>query len=195
MKKTNISSFIFVCCIICLNAAGQQKTNRVKFSSINTVGVTHGSNGHSFAFQTTNGIKYSNWNLGLNTGLDFYQLRSIDVMADVRYQFCNKKIRPFIYGAAGTPFTIVKTGYDKADGAHPDYKRTLCAEAGIGCNIMLNKKQAFTFSTGFAYKHIAYTQYLGVTNTFPNVDPWVYVKPDRFDYYFRRIAVRAGFSF
>ena len=173
-----------------------QKTGnekRIRFHSINQVGVLAGSSDAALQLQTINGIKNKTWFTGLGIGLDYYYSRSVPFFLDARKNIFNKSITPFIYADGGYQFPwpskkdedVTWWGDEKTEGG-------LYYELGIGYKTPVFKKMQLLFSAGYSYKHLSKTV---------NSVPWLSLRPappesyEKYEYSFRRIAIKAGLSF
>jgi hypothetical protein len=88
--------------LMSLCATAQKKVN---FSSQNYAGLLEGEHGSSLQLQTINGLKFSNWFVGLGTGIDWYYRRSIPVFTSVNMDFLKKEKRSFyLSGNVGINF-------------------------------------------------------------------------------------------
>ncbi len=177
-----------------LHAAGQSSAPKEKmhFSSTNTLGLLVGGSGEGAAVQTINGVRYKSWNFGIGTGIDWYGIRSIPLVADVRRSFTNKKYKPFVYGNAGINFPW-ESGYGYSVGfssIETSYKNAFCGELGLGYKVSLKNQTAITMSAGFSYKEIKVQE----TNIVSGI-PGFSKSTSLYEYYYRRIAIRMGFSF
>ncbi|MEO7309866.1 MAG: hypothetical protein ABIX01_05690 [Chitinophagaceae bacterium] len=164
---------------------------KVQFSSINLIGILAGGSGQGAAVQTTNGICYKHWNAGIGTGIDWYGVRSIPLVADIRRSFTNKKCKPFVYGNAGVNFPW-ENGYGYNVGfssVETTYKNGFCGEMGLGYKVSLKNHAAIVVSAGFSYKEIKGEQIS--SSGIPGFEKTTSL----YDYYYRRIAIRMGFSF
>ena len=56
--------------------ASAQK-NKIHFRSINSFGLIGGESQVSTAYQTVNGIRFSNWFSGVGVGIDNYQYKTL----------------------------------------------------------------------------------------------------------------------
>src|SRR5438045_2506679 len=84
--------------------AVNSNSQKVKFSSINQLGLLNGSKGESWTVQTINGFKKDKWFGGVGAGLDLYNERTIPVFFDVRRDITSKKNAPFVYADGGVNF-------------------------------------------------------------------------------------------
>jgi hypothetical protein len=106
MKQILFTAIIFLAFGNCANA--QKK--RLKFSSINQVGILKGSSDQTYQFQTINGVKYQTWFAGVGVGLEEYYLKTIPLFVDVRKSLFLDKASPFVYANLGASFPIDKDG-------------------------------------------------------------------------------------
>jgi len=181
-----------------LNAVAQSSAQKEKihFSSTNTIGLLVGGSGEGAAVQSINGIRYKNWNFGIGTGIDWYGVRSIPLVADVRKAFTNKKYKPFVYANGGINFAWDNGygyGYSIGFGStYTDikYDNAFCGEFGAGYKVSFKNQTAFVMSAGFSYKEIKVLQ----TNTNTGI-PGFAKSTSSSEYYYRRIALRVGFCF
>ena len=172
-------------------AQSSPSKEKVHFSSINTLGIMAGGSGEGMAMQTINGVRYKNWNFGIGTGIDWYGIRSIPLIADVRRSFTNKKYKPFVYTNAGANFPWA-TGDNYSIGfgsIETNYKPAFCGEFGLGYKVSFKNQTAFVMSAGFSYKEIRVEQ-ISSTGI-----PGFGKTTSSFEYYYRRIAVRMGVNF
>ncbi|MES2774454.1 MAG: hypothetical protein V4722_09730 [Bacteroidota bacterium] len=178
-----------------LHAAAQSSSaqkEKVHFSSNNNLGILVGGGGEGATVQTINGVRYKSWNFGIGTGIDWYGVRSIPLVADVRRSFTNKKFKPFVYGNGGINFPWAtgdsySIGFSSIETA---YKNAFYGEFGLGYKVSLKNQTAITMSAGFSYKEIKVEQ----TNTNIGI-PGFSKTYSSYEYYYRRIAIRMGFSF
>ena len=178
-----------------LQASGQlsSKKEKIHFSSINSLGLLVGSSGQGAAVQTTNGIGYKSWNFGIGTGIDWYGVRSIPLVADVRHSFTNNKNKPFVYANGGINFPW-QDGYGYSIGfstVEVKYKNAFCGEMGLGYKVALKNQTAVVLSAGFSYKEIKVEQ----TDSNNGFIPGTGKTTSSYEYYYRRIAIRIGFCF
>ncbi len=151
-----------------------------------------GGTGEGMAMQTTNGVRYKSWNFGIGTGIDWYGVRSIPLIADVRRCFTNKKYKPFVYTNAGVNFPW-ESGGTQFTGSlfetQTNYEPAFCGEFGVGYKVSFKNQTAFVMSAGFSYKEIR------VEQTSSTGIPGFGKTTNFYEYYYRRIAVRMGINF
>lgn len=186
MKTYLITS---VCLMLYINNWAQKKP---VFHSINQFGVTTGSSGESFSVQTINGIKYKQYSAGVGIGLDWYSTRTVPIFIDVRREFGQQAHKPFVYANLGASRAWWKGNISENSTSKIENHTRACWEAGAGYNIHLKNKTALVLSVGYSFKQVSYSQ--PYVNTFNNT--WLpYTSLNRYDYYYKRIAIRAGISF
>lgn len=186
MKTLTVTIFsLLSCCCFSQTAGGKAK---LQFSSINTIGFSTGTSGETANLQTINGLRYKSWNVGIGTGIDWCGVKSVPLIADVRKTFSANKHKPFAYANAGVDFAWPKET-DAYKYSNTNYKNGFTAETGVGYNIQLKNQTALVLSAGFGYKHQTYEQ---------SYDYFIAIWPSpqnnqvTYDYYYRRIIIRAG---
>lgn len=182
--------------LACTLANAQKKP--IKYNNITNIGWLNGSSQNAFTLQTINGITIDQWQLGLGVGLDNYGTKSIPVFVDVRRSFGNKKWQPLVYADAGVNYTLRWGNFAVKDFNNEyyfDVNNTFYGELGVGLSKKISKKTSLNITAGFSYKHLSYTQdnlsYMFTTAS-------SYYPPDsysNFDFYYRRLALRAGIQF
>jgi len=188
---------IITICLLTIAGAvhAQQKRTLLKFSSINSLGLLNGQAQSAFTLQTINGVKYKTWFAGLGVSIDPYGYRSIPVFADIRKTFGNKAWQPFLYADAGVGLPI-KTDYfsDKnwwpGSIIHYNLQKPFYGEWGIGINRAINKSANFIFAIGYSYKNFSYTETQSMGD-FPILNPI----SNKYDFYYKRVAVKMGLQF
>ena len=72
------------------SALSAQK-KKVRFQSINQFAMVGGENHVNTAFQTINGIKFSDWFAGIGIGIDNYRYKTLPLFLDGRWHFGEDK--------------------------------------------------------------------------------------------------------
>jgi hypothetical protein len=144
------------------------------------------------AFQTVNGIQFSNWFTGIGIGIDNYRYHTMPLFFDGRWNFGIEK-RAFIYGEVGYNFPM-KNKPGKEIPYYNTYHFTggFYSDFGTGYLFPLNKKTSMIFSLGFSYKKVE--SKIGSGNICPFVGP-CYVDYTKYDYNFNRMILKAGLFF
>ena len=178
--------------LVVFNLASAQSPlykKKLVFSSINSIGLLSGSSGDNFTVQTINGVRCNQWNIGVGTGLDWYGIRTIPLVADVRRYFTKNKNQPFLYANGGISFVWAKTLPETLYYTNKvDYKRSFCGEVGLGYKVALKNATSLALSAGYSYKKISFDQYYyaGIRGT---------ELKETYSYNYRRIALRIGLQF
>lgn len=130
-----------------------QKKN-IQFHSINTAAMVGGESPLSSAFQTVNGIRFSNWFSGIGIGIDNYRYNTIPLFMDAR-RFFGKEKKAFIYGDFGYNFPM-KNKPEKDIYYYNSYhfSGSIYSDLGIGYQIYLNKNSCLLFSVGNSFKKL-----------------------------------------
>jgi hypothetical protein len=154
--------------------------NKVKFSSINQVGVLGNQSTTTITAQTVNGACYKGWFAGGGVGLDFHQYFTVPIFLDIRKEFGKRDQKPFVYVDGG-----VNIYSDDRDGLY-DYKNGGYFDGGIGYAFYFHKRQAVLLSAGYSYKSFKKDHSWG--------ESWNHTV-DTYHYNYNRLAVKVGFRF
>ena len=171
-----------------LTVIAQQPKEKVKFASVNSLGLLAGSRGEALSIQTIAGLKVKKWFAGIGTGLDFYEVRTIPLFADVRWQL--RAINtPYIYGDIGTNFLWLKTENQFQQSKPGSSSPQLYYETGIGYKLYFANKKAMFFSAGYNTKQVkqSFKSFFGA--------PTFEFQEGNYDHYksvYRRVVIRLG---
>jgi hypothetical protein len=183
--------FTSICLLLYFTVNGQQKT-RLKFTSINEVGVAWGSTDDGLQVQTINGFYYKTFSAGLGIGLDYYWERTIPVFIDLRKDIFNKKQTPFVYADLATNLPWVKTKEENW-WYTSEYDDGIYFDVGIGYKLPVNKKLFVNMSFGYTQKSIEeMRKNKTVIDDFP---PYGSYNAENFKYTLRRFSFKAGLGF
>lgn len=192
------SLFVIGICLLSTNLVAQ--TEIVKKSTsylMPQIALLNGSSGVGSQAQLAGGLVKNNWNFGLGTGIDYYELRSVPLYADVRYHFGKAK-KAFVYANIGYNFAWAQNIDDRVYIVPPvmnTLKQSggLYADFGIGYDIRFGKNHSLALSTGYSVKqlHEEYEE-----STF-----WIWPRPTqtdptirKFDYVFKRLSLKVAYS-
>ena len=165
--------------------------NKIRFQSINSFALIGGESETSTAFQTVNGIRFSNWFSGIGIGVDNYHYKTLPLFFDARRYFGNKK-KAFVYGDLGYNFPMKnKPGKEMLYYNNYDYhfKGGMYSELGIGFKTKFIKSSSLSFSFGYSNKHLQ-----GRTGVVPDCvgcDPYWY----NYKFSYDRILLKTGIEF
>lgn len=151
MKTVLVNAIIFYC-MLC--SSTQAQSNKIRFHSINSGGITVGESQTNAMLQTINGVSFSDWFLGFGIGVDYYQYKTLPLFFDAR-KFFGKKKMGFVYGDLGYNFALKnKPGkdYNYYDFYH--FKGGVYTDFGLGLRTGFIKKSSFTFCLGYSYKQL-----------------------------------------
>lgn len=172
-----------------LRATGQNK--KIKFSSINQVGLLSGGMGEAFMLQTINGIKKDKWFAGAGTGLDFYRERTIPLFVAIRRDLINRINTPFVYADAGISFSWL-TSFQKQQKQFPISSPGLFYDLGIGWKLSGKNNRGYVFSAGYSFKQVKEkVKYSWWPAPTPRLESENY---ERHNYLYRRIVIKVGFQ-
>jgi hypothetical protein len=183
--------FTSICLLLYFTVNGQQKT-RLKFTSINEVGVAWGSTDDGLQVQTINGFYYKTFSAGLGIGLDYYWERTIPVFIDLRKDIFNKKQTPFVYADLGTNLPWVKTKEENW-WYKSEYDDGIYFDIGIGYKVPLNKTWFVNMSFGYSQKKIKETR--KNKTVIDDFSPYGNYNTENFIYTLRRVSLKAGLGF
>ena len=175
-------SFLFS---VSVQAQNDSSKPKLKFHSINQLGILEGQAGTGFQVQSINGILFRKLFLGAGIGLDYYQMRSVPLFLDLRTYLLRSQ-KPFVYVDGGTHFPWARKSFDWP----AEYKAGLFYDMGIGYSVPL-RGCAFLVSAGYSYK--AYKEIQRYPNycLTPPCPETVYNN----SYQLRRVSVKMGLSF
>lgn len=164
--------------------------NKIKFHTINNVGIAAGKSGGFGILQTINGLGYKKWFAGGGLGIDYYKYKSIPLFLDLRTSIATTNL--FVFGDIGYNFSSQnKPGKEIHYYSTYHFTGGLYHELGLGYKIPLARKNYLLFSSGYSYKEVNNT--IGVVNQCL-VAPCS-VDYSKYKYGYGRIAVKAGVSF
>lgn len=164
---------------------------KIKFHSLNSVGIIFGKSKESISIESVNGIKYKNWFTGIGLGVDYYQNKSYPLFIDARKYFWNKE-KVFAFADIGynisannSPGTDINyfTSY-KLDGG-------IYSAIGLGLRMKISKGYSLLISTGYSYKQMQ-GKYTVINPCLTGVCPKDYYT---FIYGYGRILLKAGIGF
>ena len=143
---------ILIVSLICISTTAQK--NKIRFQSINSFGLIGGESPASTAYQTVNGIRFSNWFSGIGIGIDNYQYKTLPLFFDLRRYFGSEK-KIFVYGDLGYNFPVKdKPGKEMIYYGNYHFKGGIYTELGIGFKTKFIKRSSILFSVGQSYKQL-----------------------------------------
>ncbi|HET7114896.1 MAG TPA: hypothetical protein VFI29_00295 [Hanamia sp.] len=148
----NLYFNLIVALLISFSVSAQK--NKVHFHSINSFGLIGGETETGIAFQTINGIRFSNWFSGIGVGIDNYEYKTLPLFFDARWYFGSEK-KAFVYGDLGYNFPMKnKPGKEMVYYDNYHFKGGLYSELGIGFKTKFIKKSSIFFSLAYSYKQL-----------------------------------------
>jgi len=191
-----MKTLIFILIISFLvNISASAQKSKIHFRSINQFAMVGGESHVSTAFQTVNGIKFSNWFTGIGIGVDNYRYRTLPLFFDGRWFFGDDK-RAFIYGDIGYDFPM-KDKPGKEIGYYNTYHFTggVYTDIGIGYKAPLCKESSMLFSLGYSYKKVETKIGVKLTSPCPLNRSCSVVDYSNYDFSFNRMILKAGLIF
>ena len=184
MKKDLI--FILIASFL-INISASAQKNTILFSSINQFAIVGGESNVNAAFQTVNGVKFSNWFSGIGIGVDNYRYRTLPLFFDGRWFFGDEK-KGFVYGDIGYNFPMKdKPGKEISYYSSYHFTGGIYTDIGIGFQVPLYKKSPMLFSLGFSNKKLKIRT--GAINPFNGYSS------ENYGFSFNRIILKAGLVF
>ena len=187
MQKIYIAALAVLCC----SRAVAQK-GKLKFKTINQVGLLAGASANSLQLHSVNGVSYKTFSAGIGLGFDNYYFRTIPVFLDVRKYIFKEKHTPFVYAGLGLNFPEKKENI-KSQWQQSKYKGGFYCDLGIGYQVPLKGKLALNMSFGYSRKNIGETRAYRIFISPPYNEE--NLRKDYYDYTFRRVTVKLGLSF
>jgi hypothetical protein len=143
--------FFLVPLFIAFSASAQRE--KLKFHSINAIGLSDGQSGGYLLLQTVNGVAIGKWYSGIGFGADYYHYKSYPLFIDARRYF-GRNDKGFAYADLGYNFSgknkpgkeIFYSSYHFTSGIYTDI--------GIGYKMKFARNSSFLISTGYSYKEI-----------------------------------------
>jgi len=137
--------------------------------------------GYRFAWQ---------WQAGIGIGLDDYELRSVPIFADIRYDFSRKTNSLFSYAGAGISMPW-PSGEQLIGNEDPEKKIPgLYVHAGLGYKIRSGYNHSLHLSAGYSYASMI-TKY--------PIRDWSTSEPlgtyTTYNYSYNRVTITLGYSF
>ena len=167
-----------------------QVKQKVKFSSVNTVGLLAGARGEALLAQTINGIKIKNNFVGAGVGLDFYGDRTVPLFVGYRRELTAGTNIPFVYADAGANFLWLNFIQHEQKG-FPDASPGYYYELGAGLKLNGKNNRGFILSAGYTLKQVRYkTRSFQIAPT-PTQSP----ADNHYHFLYRRLVIKIGFQF
>jgi hypothetical protein len=188
MAKNLIGAICFFGLMI---QAAQAQEIKLKFTSINAIGILNGYGASPFAMETINGIRYKSLSTGIGVAVDNYAYRTIPLFIDVRKRFGKHGFQPFVFAEMGVSVPLQTDALPKTLYGQPanDLKNGFYGEWGVGLQKQIAKSCAFFVSVGYSYKQFKYKNYQYYFPVSPDDNEPPYIK---YNYSYNRIALRMG---
>ena len=185
-SKLAFSLIIF----LTVNFSASAQKNKIRFRSINTSGLVGGESKAGTAFQSVNGIQFSNWFSGIGVGVDDYRYKTLPLFMDGRWFFGDDK-NGFIYGDIGYNFPMKnKPGKEVYYYDTYEFTGSVYTDFGIGLKAKFIKKYSMLLSLGYSYKELQAKIGMNACGTGP-----CSVDYSKYDYNFNRMILKAGLVF
>jgi hypothetical protein len=183
----NLFLNLIITLLISLSASAQK--NKIHFHSINSFGLIGGESEVSIAYQTVNGIRFSNWFSGVGVGVDNYRYKTLPLFFDARWYFGSEK-KAFFYGDLGYNFPMKnKLGKEMIYFENYHFKGGLYSELGMGFKTKFIKKSSILF--GFAYSNKQLQSQAGIVPLCSECNPIWY----NYKLSYGRVLLKTGIEF
>jgi len=177
--------FVGIALLLQLSASAQSK---IKFRSINQLGLLAGASSNEVQLHTINGISYKAFFAGIGAGFDNYYFKTVPLFLDLRKNIYNKKQTPFVYADIGINFPEDREKVE-SQWQRSKFNKGVYYDVGIGYQIPLAGKLSLNMSLGYSLKEMeeirVYSVWGNPNDTFK----------EYYDYKFRRATIKLGLSF
>lgn len=146
--------FVFVLFLsgVALTVKAQTKPH---YTASLEAGLARGSSDKSAVYFFTNSISYKNISAGIGAGIDKYSIHSIPLFFDVKKEFGQHKIKPFVDASAGinihNPTTEQKNTYGSWN-PNSTFKNGFFTKASVGISMPVLHKLRMFVNAGYNYK-------------------------------------------
>jgi hypothetical protein len=191
---------IFFCILLFLFCADSIQSQAVREKGVYIVpqaGALIGDQHISGQGTIIGGIEHKGWGLGIGAGIDWYKIRTVPVLIDIRRSIPVGK-RPF--------FAYINAGWNLAAPRDKEYFRDenphikddrftngVYGEAGLGYAFLNKAKKGILLSIGFTRKTV--TERFTETDYIPTTPFTAYETERRLDYSFNRFIFKLGYKF
>lgn len=143
------------------------------------------------------GIEYKGWGLGIAAGMDWYKIRTVPVLLDIRTNIPVARQPLFAYGNLGWDIAapLDKQYYlaGSFDMRGNRFTNGMYGEAGLGYALLNKSKKGFLLSIGFTTKTV--TERF-MENVYIMTPPYTsYAVERRLNYTFNRFIFKLGYKF
>ena len=191
MKRVIMLSAILVTVISGFSQDSAADKQKIKFSSINQLGVVCGANKESAMVQTINGLRKDKWFAGLGAGVDFYVERGVPLFIDIRRDLTRKRNTAFLYADGGMYFPWLnfiqkeqKISSSISPGGYYD--------VGVGWKLTGKSKRSFLMSVGYTLKQDKGKETVQTWN--PSLQGFE-KSTEYYNYKYRRLVLKLGVQF
>jgi hypothetical protein len=182
---------IFFCILLLLLCAAPAQSQAIRqkgFYILPQAGVLKGEKKYSGQGIIVGGMEYRGWGFGIGTGIDWYRIRTVPIVADIRRNITVANQPFFVYANAGWNIAVPRDKEYFLKGSGGAY-----GEAGLGYAVLNKKKKGILLSIGFTSKTVT-ERFMETTYiwTFPVTS---HETERRIDYTFNRFILKLGYKF
>lgn len=170
------------------------KSKNKGFYNITEIGLVTGENDYdndnsSFIFSTICGYQWNpKFQTGIGIGLEYYERTVAPIFLDIRYNFKNKQLSPFVYFQGGWIHSFADENnhgsYYYGNNEKNKYQSGYMINPGVGIKYRFTSGSALIFSVGYRHQQFHLERYNKYTEE----------TIDRFETY-NRFSVKVGFVF
>lgn len=178
-------SFIILLLLSCFSQAHSQVMREKGLYILPQAGLLKGEGKYSGQGTVVGGMEYKGWGFGIGAGIDWYRVRTIPVVVDIRRSVTVGRQPFFVYANAGWNIIVPRDKEYFSNGSGGAY-----GEAGLGYAVLNKKKKGLLLSVGFTSKTVTqkFKETIYTWNT-------PYETEKRYDYTFNRFVFKLGYKF
>lgn len=182
---------------LCAASAQSQVMRQKGYYIIPQAGFLYGDQRVDGQGIVAGGIEYKGWGLGIAAGIDWYKVRTVPVLIDIRRNLPVARQPLFVYGNLGWNIAapLDKQYYfaGSVDMRGNRFTHGMYGEAGLGYALLNRSKKGFLLSLGFTSKTV--TERFRET-IYIMQPPYTTVETERrLDYTFNRFIFKLGYKF
>jgi len=137
-------------------------------------------------------VHYKSWFAGVGVGLDYYRIRTIPLIIDLRKAFGNSRNKFFIYTDVGISFSWVTDKEKIPYTANDKFSNGFYNNAGVGYRIAVDRKKSLLIDIGYSFKNSTAAYEPPVFNY---GDRALWGSQQKVNYNLHRIMIKIGWEF
>lgn len=184
---------LFTCCLLFTGMVAKAQKKKAYWFTQPTVTLLNGDKYTSVAITAVTGVQLGRWSIGAGTGIDYYKVRTVPILAELRYE-TKLKTSPFVYARYGYNVAwALDHQHTKLYGYYTlnsVYNNGSYAAVGTGCYLYRKGKEGVVLGLGYSTK--------GLTELY-NESVWTgnqsVMIQRKLDYVFRRLDISLAYRF